>query len=292
MKYYKQEQFLVCIIDDLYNNKTIDDFFYDFHLSKKTIHLLKQDKDYTLNNIWVPSSTILHDGDKLKIKAYKTQTKIESIPYPLTILYEDDILCIVDKPSGIIVHDDGCDPVTLNHYVASYFKQQKQDVMVAPIHRLDKDTSGIIIYVKCSLLQPLFDYMMKEKLFHRHYFAVVKGTFPDQKRHTIKKRIGRDRHHNKKMRISSTGLEAITHYTMLKQNDRIAYVECTLETGRTHQIRVHLSAIDHPILHDPLYGTKDKQRLALHSWKLSFVHPLTKQEISITCPIPEELKLL
>lgn len=294
MRYHKKFQTFIFIIDEEFEGKTIYDFFITLHFSRKTIHLLQQEKKYQLNHQYVPIDTILKKKDQLAILDNNKKIPIDPIYYPLEVLYEDDVLCIINKPSNIIIHDDGNNQNTLNQYVASYYQMNNQTCPVIPIHRLDKDTSGIIIYCKSKLLQPLFDHMMKEKRFKRTYFAFVEGNFDDYKEHTIKTCLAKDRHNSKKMRVASKGIEAITHYQMLFQADDYAGICCKLETGRKHQIRVHLSNLKHPILQDVLYGKHSLKcnRLALHSWKLSFIHPLTKEQIHITCDLPDDLRHL
>lgn len=174
MKYKKIEDFLVFTIDEKHQNISILDFFKQLHLSKKTIHLLKQNKEYRLNNQFVAVNSILQLNDQLSIKAY--DNGIDYIPqyYQLPIIYEDDILCIVNKPAHTIIHSENkTGKGTLCNYVAYYYKQTKQDYPVRYLHRLDRDTTGLVIFCKCSLLQPYLDKMINEKSIKKFYLACI-----------------------------------------------------------------------------------------------------------------------
>lgn len=149
------------------------------------------------------------------------------------------------------------------------------------------------MFCKCQLLQPCFDELISSKKLSKHYLAWIEGHL-DHSPLTISKPIGNDRHHKQKMIISKTGKNAMTHVKQLKQKQGYSLVECQIETGRKHQIRLHLSTISHPILADELYGKKSRyiSRLALHAWRLQFSHPLTNKKMDIICDIPEDMKKL
>lgn len=292
MKYKKRDEFLVLSIDEKHQNISILDLFQQFHLSKKTIHLLRQNKAYYLNEQFVPVTTILHLNDQLSIKAY--DLGIDYLPqyYNLQIIYEDDILCIVNKPAATIIHPENKQGKnTLCNYVAYYYKHTQQNYPVRFLHRLDKDTTGLVMFCKCSLLQPCFDMMISEKRIKKTYLAWIKGHM-NQKSLTINQPIGNDRHHQQKMIISRSGKYAMTHIQQLKVKKDYSLVECQIETGRKHQIRVHLNSINHPIIGDELYGNKSSyiNRMALHAYRLQFIHPLTNKKMDIICDIPDDMK--
>ncbi len=275
---------------------SINDFFEDLKLSKKTIHLLKQYKDYSVNKRFVSSSTILLKGDVLTIKAYESDDHM----YPpvfkdLDIVYEDEFILVVNKPPFIHVYpDDKNKTDSLSHIVSGYYHSMGYDLPVRFIHRLDYETSGLVLFCKCSLILPLLDYQLSIKEIKRYYMAVVEGTINDFKWHTISKNIGRDRHHNSKMVIAHNGKDACTHYKCLSSKDNMSVIECKLETGRKHQIRVHLASIHHPLVGDTLYNKPSSliSRQALHAYELRFIHPITKEKTRIVCPLYPDLKEL
>ena len=159
MKYKLQGNYLTLIIDDDFHHKTIRDIFNYLHLSKKTIHLLKQDKNYTLNNQFINDNHLLNKNDHLKIKAFN-QESIDYIPqeYPLSIAYEDDFILIVNKPINTTIYPETKKELnTLCNYVANYYLETNQYLPIRHIHRLDKDTTGLVLFCKCPLLQPLLD---------------------------------------------------------------------------------------------------------------------------------------
>lgn len=292
MKYKKIDNYLVLTIDEQYQNLSILDFFKKLHLSKKTIHLLRQNKAYSLNHQFVSITTLLHINDQLSIKAY--ETGIDFLPQlcHLDIVYEDDVLCIINKPAHTIIYPENKDGTdTLCNYVAYYYKQTKQNYPVRYLHRLDKDTTGLIMFCKCGLLQPYFDMMISEKLIKKYYLACIKGNL-NKENLTINKPIGHDRHHKQKMIISQSGKNAITHIKRLKIKQDYSLVQCQIETGRKHQIRVHLSSINHPLIGDELYDQKSSyiERLALHAYRLQFIHPLSNEKMDIICDMPDDMK--
>lgn len=292
MKYKKANDYLIFTIDEKHQNMDILDFFHQLHLSKKTIHLLRQNKEYSLNNHFVSTDTVLQLHDQLSIKAYDKGIDYIEQPYNLQIVYEDDILCIVNKPAHTIIHPETkTQKNTLCNYVASYYKQTGQDYPVRFIHRLDSNTTGLVIFCKCCLLQPYFDLMISQKMIQKTYLAWIEGKL-NQKNITVNKPIGKHRHHNQKMIVSATGKPAITHIHQLQTRKDISLVSCQIETGRKHQIRVHLSSLGHPIVGDELYGQRSCyiQRMALHAYRLQFIYPLTNKKMDIICDIPDDMK--
>lgn len=294
MNYTRKGQELILSIDKEYANRPISDLFQDLHFSRKTIHLLKQNKAYTLNHHYEKEDTLMHQGDVLALNAYAHDDGMYlPVQGPLDVVYEDEILLIVNKPAYLpMFPDDQSKTRSLSHLVSGYYHDKGEDLPVRFIHRLDNDTSGLVIFCKCALLQPMLDYMLSIKAIHRYYLAYVSGTFPDTKEHKIDKPLAKDRHDSKRMRVASKGMEAITYYQLIENQGDHALISCRLETGRKHQIRVHLSAIGHPLLGDPLYNKHPGklQRQALHAYLLEFEHPLTHELLHLTCDAPKELK--
>lgn len=291
MNYHIHYPYITFIID---SPISIQDFFFSFHLSKKTIHLLKQNKDYAVNKRYVNASTILIKGDHLTIKAFQEDDGMYLPLYQdLDIIYEDDFLLVVNKPPFLNVFPDSQDKIdSLANIVSGYYQLSGYNIPVRYIHRLDYETSGLVLFCKCAFIQPILDYQLSIKDIQRKYLAIVKGRIHDYQRHCIHKAIGRDRHHNQRMIVTSRGKEAWTYYQCVSSSDNLSLLDCSLISGRKHQIRVHLSYIGHPILGDKLYGEESSLifRQALHAYQLSFVHPITKEKMTLVCHLPDDMK--
>lgn len=291
MKYQVHDPYLTLFID---RPLSIDELFQQFHLSKKTIHLLKQNKDYQVRHHYVPSSTLLKKGDRITIKAFQSDDHMyPPIFEPLDVIYEDEFLLIVNKPPFLNVFPSHRSDIrTLAHLVSGYYHQQGYSLPVRFIHRLDYETSGLVIFVKCAFVQPLLDYQLSIKDIHRDYLAIVSGTLPHHQWRTIRQPIAHDRHHNQRMIIHQNGKSACTHYRCLAANSSLSLLKCSLESGRKHQIRVHLSSIHHPIIGDKLYQGDLSQinHQALHAWRLRFIHPITKEKMTVTCQPPSDMQ--
>lgn len=213
---------------------------------------------------------------------------------PINIVYEDDAFLIVNKPAGIPVHP------SMDHYtdslsngIAFYFSKICLKKKIRPVNRIDKDTSGIVIFAKNEYIQECLIRQMKSKQFVKKYIAVVNGNL-DNSVGTISAPIARKEGSIIERCVNSNGDNAITHYKVLKRTANYDIVECILETGRTHQIRVHFAHIGHSLLGDTLYGTHSDliKRQALHSYEVDFIHPITKQNVKYIADIPEDLKNL
>ena len=279
----------ILLQDTIHETILLDDYLEFYHFSKKQKHLLKMEKRILVNNKIINHNITLYENDSIEINcSEEIQDSLEPYNYDLEILYEDDLILIVNKPIHMIVHSDGNDTQTLDHAVKNYYLKTNQNIAVRHIHRLDRDTSGCILYCKSTYLQPYFDYLMSTKQIRRTYLALVEGKI--EKKQTINANIGRDRHSNK-YRVSQSGQSAITHIKPVKYQKKKTLIECTLDTGRTHQIRVHLSSINHPLIGDELYGKRAKVRCCLHSHTITLFHPILKEEIKTICELPEDIKL-
>ena len=231
-------------------------------------------------------------GDRLRLALFPArEAGIEPVWTELEVLYEDDFCLVVNKPPGMAVHpDDHSDEVTLNHAVASYYEVNGIQTAVRHIHRLDKDTTGPVLYAKNEFAQLKLDEAMRAKDIERIYAAIVQGRVsPDLK--VIDLPIGRDRHHAQRRRVSLTGQQAVTRILEAEVYRQASVLRISLETGRTHQIRVHLSHMGHALLGDSLYGgySVHFKRQALHGELLRFNHPLTGEFIEVRAPWPEDL---
>ncbi|WP_235427009.1 RluA family pseudouridine synthase [Cohnella kolymensis] len=209
----------------------------------------------------------------------------------LNILYEDEFTLIVNKPAGIEVHpSEKGQRRTLAHAVAAYYEMTGQDVRVRHIHRIDKETTGPVLYAKNEFAHYQYDKAMREKKIERLYVALAEGML-EQNKGTINKPIGQDRHHSTRRRVSETGDAAVTHYEVIERLPNHTLVHLRLETGRTHQIRVHMASIGHPLAGDGLYGGSRGviSRQALHGQKLLWSHPWTGEKQQVTAPLPDDI---
>ncbi|WP_232436765.1 RluA family pseudouridine synthase [Paenibacillus senegalimassiliensis] len=251
-------------------------------------------------------------GDRLRLHLFSPRTSSYAplLTAELNLLFEDDWCLVVHKPVGLKVHPDGTGiaashlqggltamtpPNTLANQVSGLFASRKEAVAAAHIHRLDECTSGPVLFAKNEYAQLKLDEAMSRKAIHRTYIAFVQGQVSPELK-IIDLPIGRDRHHNQRRRVSLGGKSAITHVELLEvfpQHD-LSLVRLTLETGRTHQIRVHLSHAGHPLVGDTLYGggTKWLSHQALHGERLAFLHPLTGERVEVADPWPVELTQL
>ncbi len=275
------------ILEDI----SLRDYLNSFFISKSKIYTLFLEKRIKINDELALDNSNLKKGDILSID------ENQEIDYAIDkksidVAYEDDYLLIVNKPNGIIIHEDDKNKLnTLSNRVAKYYKDNGLNLFVRFAHRLDMDTTGLIIYAKDSLSFAYLNHYIENHQIKRYYLALVEGNFKNKKG-TISKRIGRDRHNSKKYVVSSKGKEAITNYEVLKSYEGFSLVKLLLETGRTHQIRVHMASIGHPLLGDELYGGNKKliNRVALHSYQLNFIHPVTKKEMNIISSIPSDFE--
>ncbi|WNQ14184.1 RluA family pseudouridine synthase [Paenibacillus aurantius] len=209
----------------------------------------------------------------------------------LSILYEDDFCLVADKPAGVPVHPSRPGQGgTLANGIASYYEMSGQACRVRHIHRLDEETTGPVLYAKNEWAQIRLDAAMREKRIERIYSALVEGRLPKRKG-TVDAPIGKDRHHASRRRVSPTGVPAVTHYEVVESFDAHTWVRLRLETGRTHQIRVHLAHLGHPLIGDALYGGRPvagMKRQALHGEKLRWIDPLTGEEREADAPFPSD----
>ncbi|GJM79256.1 RluA family pseudouridine synthase [Paenibacillus timonensis] len=245
-------------------------------------------------------------GDRLRLLAFPARaSQYAPLEAELPLLYEDDFCLVVHKPAGLKVHPDGSEgsasrvtsapPDTLANRVAGWFAGRGEPIAAAHIHRLDEFTSGPVLFAKNEYAHLKLDEAMSRKEIGRTYIAFVQGIVSPRLK-VIDQPIGRDRHHNQRRRASPGGKPAVTHVELLEVFPKhdVSLVRLTLETGRTHQIRVHLSAEGHPLVGDALYGgsTKWLSHQALHGERLSFPHPLSGEAVEVDDPWPPALTRL
>lgn len=213
---------------------------------------------------------------------------------PLEVLYEDDHLLVVNKEAGRKVHPNAPEETdTLMNAIAFHYQVQGLQARVRILHRLDQETSGAILFPKHAVAQKLLDAMLAERAISREYWAAVQGSVK-QAHGLIDAPIGRDRYHATRRRVSKTGKAAKTEYWVVERFRGSTLVKCKLHTGRTHQIRVHLAHLGHPLLGDELYegpaGLIGRQ--ALHAKFLRFSHPVTGEALEVEAALPEDLEAL
>ena len=269
-----------------------------FKLSDRLLLKLKRNnKIYINNQIANINSKIVH-GDTISILIDFEEDNSNIVPtkMDLNIVYEDDSYIIINKPAGIPIHPS-MDHFTdsLSNGVKYYFNQIKLYKKLRPVNRLDKNTSGLVIFAKNEYIQECLVREMKDNTFYKEYLAICNGKFTKQS-DIINAPIARKSDSIIERCVNENGDTAITEYTVLdyQPNPDISLVKCILKTGRTHQIRVHLSHIVHPILGDTLYGTASHliDRQALHAYKISFIHPITNIKVNYKAELPIDMKKL
>lgn len=293
------ERTLEYIITDEFHNKTIEQFLKALEFPHQAIVQLKKTQEGILrNHIWAYTSERLSTGDTLTLHLVEDVPKssIAPIYVPLHIVYEDEDLLIIDKPANMPIHP------SMNHHEGTlanglmyYFKEQGKEFTFRAINRLDRDTSGLTMVAKHLLSGGILSRQVSTKEIKRTYRAICTGKIPECG--TIDAPIARVADSTIERCVDfEKGEHAVTHFHRIAYDEEknLSLVELRLETGRTHQIRVHLKHLGHPIIGDFLYHPDYTfcNRQALHSASLFFVHPITKKEMHFASPLPEDLKCI
>ena len=249
-------------------------------LSRSRIQELVQDRNILVNGKKVKTSYKVQKNDLISVNVPKLKP-LAVIPedIPLDIIYEDQDVIVVNKPQGMVVHPAAGHP---DHTLVNALLFHTKNLAESPegfrpgiVHRIDKDTSGLLMVAKNAFARESLEKQLAEKTNKRLYLAIVHGNF-SEKSGTIEAPIGRDHYNRKKMAVVENGKNAVTHFTVLEQFQKFSLIRCQLETGRTHQIRVHLAYIGHPVAGDPLYGphhTLKGNGQFLHAQVLGFKQP-------------------
>ena len=272
----------------------------DLYLSLNTDYsrtkISKAIKDgYVLvNDLVVSSSYKVKEGDIISISIPEDNINITPEKMDIDIVYEDDYLAVINKRSGVVVHPAvGNYSHTLVNGLMYHFNTISKDKSIRPgiVHRLDKDTSGLMIVAKDDKTHDLLANMIKNKEVDRRYLALVWGIVSHD-RGRIEAPIGRDINDRQKYTVTDlNGKDSITNFKVIERLNKVTLIECKLETGRTHQIRVHMNYIGYPIVNDPVYGKRkiiNDFGQMLHSYTLSFTHPITKENLAFKQDPPIE----
>jgi 23S rRNA pseudouridine1911/1915/1917 synthase len=278
------------------NLDRIDRFLTDRieSLSRSTIKKLILEEKVLVNQNPVKASYSVKTEDLIEIIDVDfSETEIIPVQMDLDIVYEDEEVLVVNKPSGMVVHPaPGHYKDTLVNGLLWYINSLSDingELRPGIVHRIDKDTSGLLMVAKNNLSHDILAKELQEKTTKREYIALVEGVI-NNKRGRINAPIGRDKANRLKMAITSSGKEAITNFEVLETFDDSTLIKCILETGRTHQIRVHMQYINHPLVNDFVYGNAKQNDFGqfLHAQTLGFTHPKTKKWLEFSCDLPQE----
>ena len=286
-------------ITNEFHNKTIEQFLKAQEFPHQAIvQLKKTENGIVLNGVWTYVNQKLSDGDILQLYLVEdvSVSSIEPLYVPISILYEDEDLLVIDKPADMPVHP------SMNHHEGTlanslmyYFREKGEAFTFRAVNRLDRDTSGLTLVAKHLLSGGILSRQISTKSVRRSYHAICSGMIPESG--TIDAPIARVAESTIERCVNyANGERAVTHFCRLAYDAEkdLSLVKLHLETGRTHQIRVHLKHIGHPIIGDFLYNPDYRfcNRQALHSATLTFTHPITKKEMHFASPLPEDLKCI
>ncbi|SDH90208.1 23S rRNA pseudouridine1911/1915/1917 synthase [Pseudobutyrivibrio sp. 49] len=289
---------LTYTISTEYDGFQIDKFLKANGYSSANITAIKKmPNNVVIDSEWVHMNRKLHTGEILivNITEEDSSEKIPPVEMPLDIVYEDEDIIVINKPAGLSIHP------SLNHYedslangLAYYYEQQGKPFIFRCANRLDKNTSGLTVISKHLVSANILSTMVKNREFHREYYAIVRGTL-DEQEGTIDAPIGRVSDSIITRQVDfENGERAVTHYKVMDEKNGHSLISIHLETGRTHQIRVHFKYLGHPLIGDHLYNPDFEymERQALHSHKIAFTHPITKKVMEFVAPLPDDMSAI
>jgi 23S rRNA pseudouridine1911/1915/1917 synthase len=278
-----------------YHGFTIEKYLKSQGYSSANITAIKKmPNNVVVENQWVHMNRKLSEGEVLTVNISEAESsdKIPPVEMPLDIVYEDEDIVVINKPAGLSIHP------SLNHYedslangLAYYYQSQGKAFVFRCANRLDKNTSGLTVVAKHLVSGNILSTMVKNRQFHREYYAIVQGSVTPSSG-TIDAPIGRVSESSIERQVDfDNGERAVTHYQVIEEKNGHSLVSIHLETGRTHQIRVHFKYIGHPLIGDEIYNPDmaHMQRQALHSHKIGFRHPITGEEMEFVAPLPEDM---
>ncbi|MDA5560200.1 RluA family pseudouridine synthase [Exiguobacterium sp. MMG028] len=270
-----------------------DFLMQDLGISRKMLTLVKHEGQIEVNGIHRTVRHVLEPGDEVVVRFPPESPSTDMVisDRPIHILYEDETVLAVDKPAGIATIPSRLHPTdTLANAVLGYYRQIGLTSAIHVINRLDRDTSGVVLFAKYGFIHHRFSELQKANALTRSYVALVEGEVSIQ---TIDAPIGRAENSIMERIVTEDGQRAVTHILDCRQFGGDSLLTIRLETGRTHQIRVHLRHIGHPLIGDSMYGGAARMsRHALHSASAHFIHPMTGEEVMIEAPIPEDFRYL
>ncbi len=272
--------------------KDIIRLYFDF--SSRLRNKIKREKLVTLNGETVEGWHTVSAGDTVKITLPDEKSCFEPQDIPVYPVFEDNDLLILNKQHGLIVHPTKGHPSgTVANALMNYMDKTGQSFKIRFVNRLDMDTSGLLVVAKNAYCQNEYTRQMKENMVKKRYIAILKGIVKEDSG-KVDLPIGRPDPEDVRRGVMEGGLPSVTRFSVIERYRKSGYTlaNLILETGRTHQIRVHMSHIGHPVLGDWLYGGKNVlliERQALHAAALSFIHPITKEQLDITAPIPPDM---
>ena len=268
-------------------------------ITRATVQRLLEEENILVNGVQKKSSYKVKDGDVIEINIPEAkETKLEAEDIPVEIIYEDSDIIVVNKPKGLVVHPANGNPDgTLVNAIMNICKDSLSGIggekRPGIVHRLDKDTSGILIVAKNDKAHLQMSEQIKNREVKKIYIALVKGIINENEA-TINMPIARSKKDRKKMAVDKDGKVAITHFKVLKRYNKYTLLEIKIDTGRTHQIRVHLSEIGHPVVGDEVYSNGKNEfgihGQLLHAKSLDFKHPITGKKMHLETELPQEFK--
>ncbi len=277
--------------------------------SRSRLQRLIESEDVLVNENAVKPSYKIREGDEIEVDLVEIPVaQFEPENIPLDIVYEDEYLAVINKPAGMVVHPGaGVQSGTLANAVAYHFSLISDHSSLTPrlgiVHRLDKDTSGLIVVAKTDEIHEALSEQFRERLVYKSYVALVHGS-PEKNTGKIEAPIGRNKHNRLRMKVATTGRSALSLWKVRKRYEKFTLLDVEIKTGRTHQIRVHMGYINHPIVGDEIYNEgrdntvadtnirnaiASMPRFFLHAEKLSFTHPKTNEKMDFVQPLPKEL---
>ncbi|AXU82228.1 RNA pseudouridine synthase [Clostridium sp. HMSC19D02] len=265
------------------------------NFSVRSLSKMKREKSVLVNGVYKKPSLKVYSGDLIEVKIDEEKANFEPQDLNLQIIYDDFDIIMVNKPPFMVVHP------TKSHYdktiangISYYIDNQKENVKIRFVNRLDMNTSGLVIVAKNAYAHHTLSIAMSENKVEKKYITVVDGIIKENEG-TIDEPIYRPTEDSIKRIIDERGQSSVTHYKVIERLENATVLEVSLETGRTHQIRVHMAHIGHGIIGDELYGYVDEElinRQALHAYKLEFEQPRTKEKLKFKADIPEDMKEL
>lgn len=265
-----------------------------FEISDRLLLKLKKNNLIFLNNSVANIKAPVYCNDIVEISLDYVEDNTNVVPnkMDLKIVFEDESILVINKPAGIPVHPSMLHyEDSLSNGVRYYFDSINLHKKIRPVNRLDRDTSGLVIFAKNEYIQECLVKQMKSGIFKKEYIAICEGTLSNPSG-TINAHIARKDDSIIERCVNDSGDKAVTHYDVIKSNGSLSVVHLILETGRTHQIRVHMAYIGNAIIGDTLYGHSSKliNRQALHSHKVSFIHPISKENVELTATLFNDMK--